>query len=186
MFHRGIKLSGCDEMLTLSGPVFAHCTGLLNTLNAQSAELERLRDTPMPALLSSHLHFLINLQLLLLPPALSSRVPTAFLPFPCLLLTAATFGLHSLSEKLALPFGQDKAKLPMRRYCAEIIREWREMVGRAEDMAAFEAANANELSSEKESQTDKRAAEHAFRKASPGISTLDDGSTNESDLQSSG
>lgn len=48
MFHRGIKISGCDEMLTLSGPVFAHCTGLLNTLNAQSAELERLRDTPMP------------------------------------------------------------------------------------------------------------------------------------------
>lgn len=74
----------------------------------------------------------------------------------------------------------------MRRYCAEIIREWREMVGRAEDMAAFEAANTDELSSEKELQTDKRAAEHAFRKASPGISNLDDGSRNESDLQSSG
>lgn len=32
----------------MPAPLFAHCTGLLNTLSADLTEVERLRDTPMP------------------------------------------------------------------------------------------------------------------------------------------
>lgn len=120
--------------LKLSGPIFAHSSGLLNTLEAQLTELERLRDTPMPALVSSHLRFLLHVQLVLLPLAFSAHVPLPWLPLPCLLVAATTFGLHAISERLALPFGEEREKLPMRRYVAGMVRDWRETAGRAEDI----------------------------------------------------
>lgn len=151
-FHRGVTAAGLhlstegtaaggpssdlssSGEFRLAGPIFAHCTGLLNTLNMQVTELERLRDTPMPALVSSHLRFLLHLQLVLLPMALAGHLPPLWLPLPCLFITAASFGLHSLSERLALPFGEEREKLPMRRYVAELIRDWRETLGRTGDV----------------------------------------------------
>lgn len=79
---------------------------------------------------------LLNLQLILTPLALLPHLGpqnAALLPIPCVVLTAATFGLHSLAERLAQPFGTSREKLPMRRWCADILREWRECVGLAED-----------------------------------------------------
>ncbi|CAO1622120.1 unnamed protein product [Parajaminaea phylloscopi] len=131
-FQQGI--GGARPEVRLTGPIFAHCIGLLNTLSSQLTELERLRDTPMPAVVSSHLRFLLHVQVVLLPVALAAHVPPIWLPLPCMLLTAASFGLHALSELLALPFGQEREKLPVRRYVAEIVRDWRETAGRTEDV----------------------------------------------------
>lgn len=122
------------QQISLSGPLFAHSIGLLNTLSMQLTELERLRDITIPAILSSHLHMLLNLQLILTPLALLRQLSNhvALLPIPCVVLTAATFGLHSSAERLAQPFGSSPEKLPVRRWCADILREWRECVGRSE------------------------------------------------------
>lgn len=124
---------------TLSAPVFGHLIGLLNSCHNDMTELERLRDTPMPALLSAHLHFLLALNLLLLPYIFLPLVPCKLLPLPVVLVTIATFGLHSVSEALNQPFGKNSEKLPMARGCANLLREWRETVGRSQEEA--EASN---------------------------------------------
>ena len=44
------KANGAPDVLVpkLAGPIYAHSIGLLNSLNAQMTDLERVRDTPIP------------------------------------------------------------------------------------------------------------------------------------------
>lgn len=79
---------------------------------------------------------LLNLQLLLTPLAILPHLSPSYvvlLPLPCIVLAAATYGLHSAAERLAQPFGTSREKLPLRRWCADILREYRECVGRSSD-----------------------------------------------------
>lgn len=146
-FHQGVTATSSRQRsksqsrreVKLSGPVFAHSVGLLNTLSSQLTELERLRDTPIPALLSSHLRLLLNLQLALTPLALArAYVPLLYLPLPCLILAVGTCGLHAVSEGLSMPFGRAREKLPMRRLCADIVGDWRETVARVRELGRRE------------------------------------------------
>ncbi|CAO1636204.1 unnamed protein product [Sympodiomycopsis kandeliae] len=141
-FHNGFESKELDgesdeQGPSLSGPQYAHCIGLLNTLSTHLTELERLRDVTIPATLSNHLRMLLHLQLILTPPALVRHLPSHqmawLLPIPCVILTASIFGLHTLAERLAQPFGTTREKLPLRRWCADFVRDWKECVGRAED-----------------------------------------------------
>lgn len=167
-FHQGVSArhgsrrrggGGHHREIKLSGPLYAHSIGLLNTLTSQLTELERLRDTPIPALLSSHLHLLLNLQLCLTPLALAkAHVPLGWVWLPCLVLAMGSCGLHAVSEGLSLPFGvggggrgREKEKLPMRRLVGEVVGEWREVLGRLrEDMMGEGEGGADDEGSEKE------------------------------------
>ncbi|EPQ26940.1 uncharacterized protein PFL1_05574 [Pseudozyma flocculosa PF-1] len=113
----------------LSGPVYAHSIGLLNSISSQMAELERVRDTPIPLSLSLHFSRLLFVNTLLLPVVLVNHLSDDFVlaVLATALVTAMLYGIDSVSATLSQPFGTDKEDLPLERWCMDFEREWLEM-----------------------------------------------------------
>ncbi|KAN0065149.1 hypothetical protein ACQY0O_001646 [Thecaphora frezii] len=119
----------------LTGPIYAHCIGLLNSLSSQMAELERVRDTPIPLSLSQRFSQLLLINTLLLPIVLVNRLSQHW--HLCVvatwIVTAMLYGIDSVSATLSQPFGRDQEDLPLPRWCMDFEREWHEMRQAAQD-----------------------------------------------------
>lgn len=98
------------------------------------------------AILSSHLHLLLNFHILFHPllivpiflplPACPSAEATVAAPRSAALALALLIPplcsgmlltLHGIAEALAQPFGQGREKLPMVRWVVGVIQEWKEV-----------------------------------------------------------
>lgn len=110
------------DSAALDAPTYGHCLSQLNAFTDQLTALERIRDTPIPLVLSIHLHLLLCINMLAIPLQLVCSLGLAIVPFTM----AATFvfyGLDRAAEELSDPFGMQPNDLPLERFCREIRKE---------------------------------------------------------------
>ena len=113
----------------LSGPVYAHSIGLLNSLSVHMTELERIRDTPIPLAVSSHFSRLLSIHTCLLALVVVQRLYESW--WLCAgivgVVTGMLYGVDSFAATLSQPFGLDREDLPLEKYTADAQREWDEV-----------------------------------------------------------
>ncbi|BGP39928.1 hypothetical protein JCM10450v2_003907 [Rhodotorula kratochvilovae] len=112
----------------LDGPTWAACTGALKEWTDQLTALERIRDTPIPLILNIHLQLLLFVYIGAVPLQLVRTIGVWCIPATAIS-AAVFFGLNSAAEELSDPFGVEPNDLPVARYCADLHREYLEMLG---------------------------------------------------------
>ncbi|GAA6002276.1 uncharacterized protein JCM10292_000842 [Rhodotorula paludigena] len=112
----------------LDGATWAACTGALREYTDQLTALERIRDTPIPLILHIHLQLLLFVYIAAVPLQLVRTI--GFWCIPATAVSAAVFfGVDSAAAELSDPFGLEPNDLPVSRYCADLHREYLEMLG---------------------------------------------------------
>ncbi|KAI5479148.1 hypothetical protein MNV49_004008 [Pseudohyphozyma bogoriensis] len=108
----------------LDAPTWASCLGSLKEFTDQLTALERVRDTPIPLILSIQ-QLVKNM---------------GFFSIPATAVAAIVFyGVDRAGEELSDPFGTEPNDLPLERFCTDIHREYLELVGSG--IAAGSAGN---------------------------------------------
>ncbi|GAA5824220.1 hypothetical protein JCM11251_001573 [Rhodosporidiobolus azoricus] len=112
----------------LDGATWASCIGALKEYSDQLTSLERIRDTPIPLILNLHFQLLIFVYLAAVPLQLVRTI--GIWTIPATAIASAVFcGVDSAAEELSDPFGEQPNDLPIARFCADLYRETREMLG---------------------------------------------------------
>ncbi|GAA5977638.1 hypothetical protein JCM11641_006883 [Rhodosporidiobolus odoratus] len=112
----------------LDGATWATCVGLLKEFSDQLTSLERIRDTPIPLVLNLHFQLLLFVYIAAVPLQLVRSL--GIWSIPATAIAAAVFcGVDSAAEELSDPFGTQPNDLPIARFCADLYRETKEMLG---------------------------------------------------------
>ncbi|GAA6027298.1 hypothetical protein JCM8097_002570 [Rhodosporidiobolus ruineniae] len=116
------------ETPAIDGATWASATGCLKEYTDQLTSLERIRDTPIPLVLNLHFQLLLFVYVAAVPLQLVRT--TGIWSIPATAIAAAVFvGVDAASEELSDPFGTQPNDLPIERFCADLYRETREMLG---------------------------------------------------------
>ncbi|GAA5911496.1 uncharacterized protein JCM6883_005777 [Sporobolomyces salmoneus] len=108
---------------------YGTCVGYLKDFSDQLTALERIRDTPIPLILNIHLQLLLFVYVAAVPLQLVKSL--GWVSIPATTIAASVFfGLDRASEELSDPFGTEPNDLPVARYCADLYREYLEMIGK--------------------------------------------------------
>jgi len=125
-FH--LSAPGTTDQPLLETVVWANCLGILKELTDSLTNAERIRDTPIPLALGIHLQQILFLYIAAIPPQVVSTLGLWVVPMTSL--AAFTFfGIDKIAEQLSDPFGLDANDLPVDRFCAEIKKEYLELLG---------------------------------------------------------
>ena len=125
LLQQSLDAFHADSQLT--GPVYAHSIGLLNSLSAHMTELERVRDTPIPLSVSTHFSRLLAIHTILLPVAVVQKLNGQQWWLCALVVgvvTSMLYGVDSFAAKLGQPMGLDREDLPLDKYVAHVQSEW--------------------------------------------------------------
>ncbi|GAA6012288.1 hypothetical protein JCM11491_007083 [Sporobolomyces phaffii] len=112
----------------LDAVTYGTCVGYLKEFSDQLTSLERIRDTPIPLILNIHLQLLLFVYVAAVPLQLVNTLGWVSIPATGVA-AAVFFGLDRASEELSDPFGTEPNDLPVARYCADLHREYLEMIG---------------------------------------------------------
>ncbi|GAA6060070.1 hypothetical protein JCM10212_003031 [Sporobolomyces blumeae] len=112
----------------LDAATWGTCIGCLKEFSDQLTSLERIRDTPIPLILNIHLQLLLFVYVAAVPLQLVNSLGWVSIPATSIA-AAVFFGLDRASEELSDPFGTEPNDLPVARYCADLHREYLEMIG---------------------------------------------------------
>ncbi|GAA5851325.1 hypothetical protein JCM8547_004207 [Rhodosporidiobolus lusitaniae] len=116
------------ESPALDGATWAACVGALKEWSDQLTALERIRDTPIPLILNLHFQLLLFVYISAVPLQLVKTLGVWSVPATAI--AAAVFcGVDSAAEELSDPFGTQPNDLPIARFCADLYRECKEMLG---------------------------------------------------------
>nr|CDI54074.1 conserved hypothetical protein [Melanopsichium pennsylvanicum 4] len=118
------------ESTVLSGPIYAHSIGLVNSLSLHMTELERVRDTPIPHAVSKHFLRLLTIHTVLLPVVVVQRLHSErwWMGMAIVgLVTSMLYGVDSFAARLGQPMGLDREDLPLEKYVADVQRQWAEV-----------------------------------------------------------
>ncbi|BGP16009.1 hypothetical protein JCM10213_005440 [Rhodosporidiobolus nylandii] len=116
------------ETPAIDGATWAACVGALKEWSDQLTSLERIRDTPIPLILNIHFQFLLFVYLAAVPLQLVKTIGIWTIPATAIAATVFV-GIDAAAEELSDPFGDQPNDLPIARFCADLYREYREMVG---------------------------------------------------------
>ncbi|GAA6002360.1 hypothetical protein JCM10207_001081 [Rhodosporidiobolus poonsookiae] len=112
----------------IDGATWATCLGSLKEYSDQLTSLERIRDTPIPLILNLHFQLLLFVYISAVPLQLVRTVGIWSIPLTAV--AAAVFcGVDAAAEELSDPFGTQPNDLPIARFCADLHREYLEMIG---------------------------------------------------------
>ncbi|TIC06430.1 UPF0187-domain-containing protein [Wallemia mellicola] len=124
-----------DNMKThIDTPLFVNMIGYLKELTDLMTQAEKIRDTPIPLILSIHLNQVLALYLLAIPPQLVSSLGWMSIPITGLV-TFFFCGIDAISSELSEPFGSDLNDLPIDKYCLDIIKEAQDIGGYASSVS---------------------------------------------------
>ncbi|GAA5980764.1 hypothetical protein JCM5350_006380 [Sporobolomyces pararoseus] len=112
----------------LDAVTYGTCVNYLKEFSDQLTSLERIRDTPIPLILNIHLQLLLFVYVAAVPLQLVKTLGWVSIPATSIA-AAVFFGLDRASEELSDPFGTEPNDLPVARYCADLHREYLEMIG---------------------------------------------------------
>ncbi|POY71815.1 hypothetical protein BMF94_5176 [Rhodotorula taiwanensis] len=131
MWHE-VKLPSRDSpsetTSVLDGVTFAAANNALNQLTDSLTALERIRDTPIPLILQIHLQLLLLVYVGAVPLQLVRTIGIWCIPATAVS-AAVFFGIDRAAEELSDPFGTEPNDLPIGRFCADLHREYLEMIG---------------------------------------------------------
>ncbi|GAA5916587.1 hypothetical protein JCM6882_002552 [Rhodosporidiobolus microsporus] len=112
----------------IDGATWGAAVGCLKEWSDQLTSLERIRDTPIPLILNLHFQLLIFVYVAAVPLQLVRTIGVWTIPATAI--AAAVFcGVDSAAEELSDPFGTEANDLPIARFCADLYRETKEMLG---------------------------------------------------------
>ncbi|GAA5909951.1 hypothetical protein JCM8208_006396 [Rhodotorula glutinis] len=117
-----------ENSAVLDGATWAACTNAMKDYTDQLTALERIRDTPIPLILNIHLQLLLFVYVGAVPLQLVRAIGVWCVPATAIA-AAVFFGLNAAAEELSDPFGAEPNDLPVARYCADLHREYLEMIG---------------------------------------------------------
>ncbi|TIB71414.1 UPF0187-domain-containing protein [Wallemia mellicola] len=124
-----------DNMKThIDTPLFVNMIGYLKELTDLMTQAEKIRDTPIPLIISIHLNQVLALYLLAIPPQLVSSLGWMSIPITGLV-TFFFCGIDAISSELSEPFGSDLNDLPIDKYCLDIIKEAQDIGGYASSVS---------------------------------------------------
>lgn len=122
------KIALASDAKILSGMDLGNCIQCLKEVTDIVTSCERIKDTPIPLVLSIHLQQMLFLYLLAIPPSLVKTL--GIFTIPATAIAAFTFfGVDRAAEQLSDPFGTEENDLPLDRFCADIESEYREYLG---------------------------------------------------------
>lgn len=131
LVHIQQSLDAFHSTSLLSGPVYAHSIGLVNSLTSHMTELERIRDTPIPLSVSQHFSRLLAIQTCLLAVVVVHRLYERW--WLCLgitgVVTSMLYGVDSFAAALGQPFGLEREDLPLEKYIQDAQGDWDEVRG---------------------------------------------------------
>ncbi|GAA5861562.1 hypothetical protein JCM3774_002627 [Rhodotorula dairenensis] len=120
--------SPSETTSVLDGVTFAACNGALKEFTDSLTALERIRDTPIPLILQIHLQLLLLVYVGAVPLQLVRTIGIWCIPATAIS-AAVFFGIDRAAEELSDPFGVEPNDLPVGRFCADLHREYLEMLG---------------------------------------------------------
>ncbi|KWU46143.1 UPF0187-domain-containing protein [Rhodotorula sp. JG-1b] len=112
----------------LDGVTFAACNNALKEFTDSLTALERIRDTPIPLILQIHLQLLLLVYVGAVPLQLVRTIGIWCIPATAIS-AAVFFGIDRAAEELSDPFGVEPNDLPVARFCADLHREYLELLG---------------------------------------------------------
>ncbi|GAA5836076.1 hypothetical protein JCM3766R1_001959 [Sporobolomyces carnicolor] len=135
------KSQPSESSPAIDAVTYGTCVGYLKEFSDQLTSLERIRDTPIPLILNIHLQLLLFVYVAAVPLQLVKTL--GWVSIPATTIAASVFfGLDRASEELSDPFGTEPNDLPVARYCADLHREYLEMIGQGGSHAnEFEPPN---------------------------------------------
>ncbi|TKA54360.1 hypothetical protein B0A53_03455 [Rhodotorula sp. CCFEE 5036] len=120
--------SPSEKTSVLDGVTFAACNNALKEFTDSLTALERIRDTPIPLILQIHLQLLLLVYVGAVPLQLVRTIGIWCIPATAIS-AAVFFGIDRAAEELSDPFGVEPNDLPVARFCADLHREYLEMLG---------------------------------------------------------
>ncbi|KAK4046188.1 3',5'-cyclic-nucleotide phosphodiesterase [Microbotryomycetes sp. JL201] len=115
----------------LDAPTWSACMNHLNQMTDHLSTLERIRDTPIPLILSIQLQALLYIYVAAVPLQLVRTLHIWSIPATAIA-CAVFFGVDRAAEELSDPFGTEPNDLPIAKFCEQIHAEYREMVNGSE------------------------------------------------------
>ncbi|KAM0787727.1 hypothetical protein ACM66B_003785 [Microbotryomycetes sp. NB124-2] len=119
--------SPAKDTPALDAPTWSACMNHLNQLTDHLSTLERIRDTPIPLILSIQLQALLYIYVAAVPLQLVRTLHFWSIPATAIA-CAVFFGVDRAAEELSDPFGTEPNDLPIAKFCEQIHTEWKEIV----------------------------------------------------------
>ncbi|GAA5981764.1 hypothetical protein JCM10908_004600 [Rhodotorula pacifica] len=120
--------SPSETTSVLDGVTYGACNNALKDFTDSLTALERIRDTPIPLILQIHLQLLLLVYVGAVPLQLVRTIGIWCIPATAIS-AAVFFGIDRAAEELSDPFGVEPNDLPVGRFCADLHREYLEMLG---------------------------------------------------------
>ncbi|KAJ3410280.1 hypothetical protein HDV05_003962 [Chytridiales sp. JEL 0842] len=112
----------CVKKETLTVPGQTQFNNAVNALSDSLAQLDRIKNTPIPLAYSIHLKHMVLLFLFALPFQAVSSLYWATIPF-VMVATFTLSGIECIAAEIENPFGYDKNDLAISRFCDDLRKE---------------------------------------------------------------